>query len=173
MIGLKEIKDSVLHLLFPHVCSGCGTDILNEGTMLCMRCIDAMPETNFELHENNPVERIFWGRLPLIAATAQFYFNKESLMQHLMHQFKYKGDKDLGYQLGRLMGEQLKRSGRFPVDAIVPLPLFPAKERKRGYNQATVLSEGLAEILNIPVLTNVISRPQHTETQTRKGRIER
>jgi ComF family protein len=173
MIGLKEIKDSVLHLLFPHVCSGCGTDILNEGTMLCMRCIDAMPETNFELHENNPVERIFWGRLPLIAATAQFYFNKESLMQHLMHQFKYKGDKDLGYQLGRLMGQQLKRSGRFPADAIVPLPLFPAKERKRGYNQATVLSEGLAEILNIPVLTNAISRPQHTETQTRKGRIER
>ncbi|HUR65005.1 MAG TPA: hypothetical protein VMZ03_01540 [Chitinophagaceae bacterium] len=173
MIRLKEIKDAVLHLLFPHVCSGCGTDILNENTMLCMRCIDSLPETNFELHWNNPVERIFWGRLPLLAATAQFYYNKESLMQHLMHQFKYKGNKDLGYQLGRIMGEQLKRSGRFDVDAIVPLPLFPFKERKRGYNQATILSEGIAEVMNIPVLTNVITRPQHTETQTRKGRIER
>lgn len=173
MIGLKEIKDSLLHLLFPHVCSGCGTDVLNEGTMLCIRCLDAMPETNFELHEQNPVERMFWGRLPLAGATAQFYFNKESLMQHLMYEFKYKGNKELGYQFGRLMGEQLKRSGRFPADAIVPLPLFPAKERKRGFNQAAVLSEGIAGILHLPVLKNVICRPQHTETQTRKGRIER
>ena len=50
MIRLKEIKESVLHLLFPHVCSGCGNDILNKESVLCMRCIDAMPETNFEIH---------------------------------------------------------------------------------------------------------------------------
>jgi ComF family protein len=173
MIRLKEIKDSVLHLLFPHVCAGCGSDILNEESVLCMRCIDAMPETNFELHLNNPVEKIFWGRLPLSGATAQFYFTKESLMQHLMHQFKYKGNKDLGLQLGRIMGEQILKSGRFPVDALIPLPLFPAKQRRRGYNQATVLCEGMAAAMHIPVLDKVITRPQHTETQTKKGRIER
>ena len=173
MISLKEIKDAVLHLVFPHVCTGCGSDILSEESVLCMRCIDAMPETNFELHPNNPVEKTFWGRLPLAAATAQFYFTKESLMQHLMHQFKYKGNRDLGLQWGRMMGEQLQRSGRFVVDAIVPLPLFPAKEKRRGYNQATILCRGMAETMNIPVLDKVIMRPQHTETQTKKGRIER
>jgi ComF family protein len=138
-----------------------------------MRCIAAMPETNFELHPGNPVEKIFWGRLPLIGATAQFYFTKESLMQHLMHQFKYKGNKEIGLQFGKIMGEQVKRSGRFEVDALIPLPLFPAKEKRRGYNQATVLCEGMAEAMNIPVLDKVIIRPQHTETQTKKGRIER
>jgi len=173
MIALKEIKDSVLHLFFPHICTGCGNDILTEQTVLCMRCMEAMPETNFELHPGNPVEKIFWGRLPLLGATAQFYFTKESLMQHLMHQFKYKNNKDLGLQLGRIMGEQLKRSGRFKADALVPLPLFPVKERKRGYNQAAILCEGMAGALEIPVLDRVISRPQHTETQTKKGRIER
>ena len=173
MIKLKEIKDSFLHLLFPHVCTGCGSDILNEGTVLCMRCIDAMPETNFELHLNNPVEKTFWGRLPLVGATAQFYFTKESLMQHLMHQFKYKGNKDLGRQLGRIMGEQIQKSGRFKADALIPLPLFPAKQKRRGYNQATILCEGMAEAMNIPVLDKAIIRPQHTETQTKKGRIER
>ncbi len=173
MIRLKEIKDSLLHLLFPHVCTGCGNDILNEENVLCMRCIEAMPETNFEIHPGNPVEKTFWGRLPLIGATAQFYFTKESLMQHLMHQFKYKANKDLGLQLGRMMGEQLLRSGRFEVDALVPLPLFPARERKRGYNQATVLCEGMAEVMNVRVLDKAITRPQHTETQTKKGRIER
>lgn len=173
MIKLREIKDSFLHLLFPHVCTGCGNDALSDESVLCLRCLEAMPETNFERHAGNPVEKTFWGRLPLTAATAQFYFTKESMMQHLMHQFKYKGNKELGLQLGRIMGEQLKKSGRFDADVLVPLPLFPAKEKRRGYNQATVLCEGIAETLRVPVIDKVITRPQHTETQTRKGRIER
>ena len=173
MISVKEIKDAVLHLLFPHVCSGCGNDIVSQESMLCMRCIDAMPETNFELHANNPVEKTFWGRLQLNGATAQYYFTKESLMQHLMHQFKYKGNKELGLQLGRLMGEQIKRSGRFEVDALIPLPLFPAKEKRRGYNQATILCQGMAESMKVPIVDKAIIRPQFTETQTKKGRIER
>jgi ComF family protein len=173
MALLKEIKDSVLHLLFPHVCTGCGSDLLSKESALCMRCVEAMPETRFEMHANNPAEQIFWGRLPVKEVTAQFYFTKESLMQHLIHQLKYKGNKDLGIQLGRIMGEQLKKSGRFLVDALIPLPLFPAKERRRGYNQATVLCRGMADSMHVPVLNTVIARPQHTETQTRKGRIER
>ena len=76
-------------------------------------------------------------------------------------------------QLGSMMGEQMLKSGRFAVDALVPLPLFPVKEKRRGYNQATVLCHGMAKSMNIPVLDNVILRPQHTETQTKKGRIER
>lgn len=173
MVALKEIKNSFLHLLFPHVCTGCGSDILSENNDLCLRCIHSMPETNFELYPNNPVEKLFWGRLPLAGATAQFYFTKESLMQDLMHRFKYKSNKDLGFQLGKIMGEQIRRSGRFEADALIPLPLFPAKEKRRGYNQATILCEGMAEAMNIPVLDKIITRPQHTETQTKKGRIER
>lgn len=173
MIKPGEIKDAVLHLLFPHVCNGCGSDILSPESLLCMRCVEAMPETNFESHPGNPVEKAFWGRLPLTAATAQFYFTKESLMQHLMHQLKYKGNREMGRQLGRMMGEQMAKSGRFDADMLIPLPLFPAREKRRGYNQATVLCNGIAEVLKIPVLDKVISRPQHTETQTKKGRIER
>lgn len=174
MILLKEIKESVLHLFFPHICAGCGNDILHQESNLCIRCMNALPETNFEMLPNNPVEKIFWGRLPVSAASAQYYFTKESLIQRLMHQFKYKGNRDLGLQLGRLMGEQLKKSGRFDaIEALIPLPLFPQKERKRGYNQATVLCQGIAEAMSIPVSDKIITRPQHTETQTKKGRIER
>ncbi|HEV7782702.1 MAG TPA: phosphoribosyltransferase family protein [Chitinophagaceae bacterium] len=169
----KEIKDAFLHLFFPHVCTGCGSDILNEASLLCMRCMATLPETGFEAHPGNPVEKIFRGRLPLVAATAQFYFTKESLIQHLMHQFKYKGNRDLGLQLGKIMGEQILRSGRFGADALIPLPLFPAREKKRGYNQATILCEGMAEVMRVPVLDKLVIRPQYTETQTKKGRIER
>ena len=174
MISYKEIKHSVLHLLFPHVCDGCGSDILDEESSLCMKCIAEMPETNFHLHANNPVEKIFWGRLPIVSATAQYYFIKESLMQHLMHQLKYKGNRELGKQLGRLMGHDLQKTGRFnKVDFLVPLPLFASKEKRRGYNQATILCEGISEVLNTEIARDVIIRTQYTDTQTKKGRIER
>jgi ComF family protein len=173
MISVKEIKDSLLHLLFPGVCSGCGGDLPNDSTALCFKCIDAMPETNFEMHPTNPAAKKFWGRLPVNHATAQYYFTRESLMQQLMHQFKYRGNKELGLQLGRLMGDSLSRSGQFDADVLVPLPLFAAKERRRGFNQATILCEGMAECMHIPVLNKVVIRSQHTDTQTQKRRIER
>lgn len=173
MLQLRELKDSFLHLLFPHICAGCGSDLLNEESMICIKCLAGLPETNFAAHADNPAEKIFRGRIPVEGAMAGFYFTKESLMQQLIHQFKYKGNKELGLQLGRLLGKYIAQSNRFSVDALVPLPLFPVKERRRGYNQATVLCEGIAEIMKVPVLKNAITRPQHTETQTKKGRVER
>ncbi len=173
MTVLTEIKESFLHLLFPHVCDGCSSDLLSKESNLCLKCIEALPQTDFEFHPGNPVEKKFYGRLPLQHASAFCYFNKESLVQHLVHQFKYRNNRELGVQLGRLMGDALKRSGRFGVDALIPLPLFPDKERKRGYNQSLLLCQGIAEHLHAPILKNVITRPQHTETQTKKGRIER
>lgn len=171
---LKEIKDSLLHIAFPHVCEGCGSDLLEEDQMLCVRCLSSLPKTEFHLHANNPIEKIFWGRLPVTYATAQFYFTKESLIQHLMHQFKYKHNKQLGLYLGNLIGYALASSYRFlKLDALVPLPLFPSKEKKRGYNQAAVLCDGIAEVLEKPVLKNVIRRTIYTDTQTKKSRVER
>lgn len=173
MTRLHTIQEAFLHLLFPHVCSGCGSAVIGRATQLCMRCIDALPCTGFESMPGNPAERLFYGRLPLASATAQYYFSKESLVQRLMHQFKYRGNRELGHQLGRLMGEQLRLAGNWQPDALVPLPLFPAKEKKRGFNQAAVLCEGMASVMQAPVLYNAVTRPAHTETQTNKGRIER
>jgi ComF family protein len=174
MIAFKEITQSFVQLLFPHICSGCGSDTLPEESMLCARCLSELPETNFHKFPNNPVEKIFWGRLPLVSATAQYYFGKETRMQYLMHQVKYKGNKDLGRQLGYLVGRSLSESERFKrIDALIPLPLFEAKEKKRGYNQSAILCEGVAEMMKLEILNDVVIRRQHTETQTKKGRIER
>jgi ComF family protein len=171
---LSDIKESLLHFLFPHVCEGCGTDVLQPDHFLCLKCHSLLPQTAFEVYPNNPVEKLFWGRLPVTSATAHCYFAKQSMMQHLMHQLKYRGNKEIGLYLGRLMGQALANSNRFRyVDALIPLPLFTAKERKRGYNQAAVLCTGMSEALGKPVLSNVVIRTTHTESQTKKNRIER
>lgn len=174
MQAIKELKEAMLHLLFPHVCEGCGSDVLEPDHFLCLKCLSALPKTDFQFYPANPVEKIFWGRLPLVSATAHCYFTKGSMMQHLMHQFKYRGNKELGIYLGRLMGHALANSNRFRyVDALIPLPLFSAKEKKRGYNQAALLCEDIAEVLQKPVWRDVVIRTVHTETQTKKNRVER
>jgi ComF family protein len=173
LIRLKDITESILHLFFPHVCAGCGSDLPNKESHLCLRCLHDLPFTNFEKYINNPVEKIFRGRLPLIAGCASLYFNKDSIVQQLMHELKYKGNKELGWQLGNIMGKALKETGRISPDVLIPLPLFPRKQKQRGYNQSMLLCQGMAEVLNLPIIDKAVIRPHHTETQTRKGRIER
>ena len=171
---LQNPFESLTHLFFPRLCAGCGNDLFGKEEVLCLLCIDKFPVTNFHLHANNPVERIFWGRLPLVSASSYLYFTKDSLLQHLLHAFKYSGNKEIGFYFGRCMGKSFVQSNRFQqIDALISLPLHPKKEKKRGYNQATVLCDGIAEIMQIPVLKNVILRPTATQTQTHKNRIRR
>jgi ComF family protein len=156
------------------LCAGCGSDLLNREHQLCLECIASLPNTSFHLNAENPVEKMFWGRLPVMAAAAQYYFTKESMMQQLVHQLKYRGNKELGFYLGTLMAQQMADTNRFDgIDALIPLPLYPSRERKRGYNQAAVICEGIASILQVPVLQHIVIRNHHTDTQTHKSRIER
>jgi len=162
------------HLFFPHICVGCGTDVLGMKAVLCIKCVNRLPVTNFHLYAENQVEKIFRGRLPISQATSLCYFSKDSLIQRLLHQLKYKGNKEVGYFAGRLMGIAIRQSETYDsVDALIPLPLFASREKKRGYNQAAVLCDGISAITGVPVLKNVISRLTSTETQTHKNRIER
>ena len=171
---LRNIFSSTMHLLYPHVCTGCGSDLLQADNLLCLKCLHNLPHTGFATLPNNPVEKYFWGRIPLTAAFSQFYFSKEFLIQHLIHQLKYKGDTEIGFYLGEMMGRTLLNSSRFSsIDALIPLPLYADKEHKRGYNQAAVICNGMSAVMNVPVLNGAVIRQQATETQTRKHRTER
>lgn len=174
MINTRKLVNDFLHLIYPHNCAGCGSDLLENDQEICMHCFANLPETNFALYGGNPIEKIFYGRLQIELATAGYYFNKKSALQRLIHQLKYKGNKEVGRQLGKWLGLQLHKSNRFTnVQALVPLPLYPDKEKRRGYNQSTVICEGIADVMQLPVLTDVVSRKRYTDTQTKKGRSDR
>lgn len=174
MKPIQEIGYGLMHLFFPQVCAGCGTDISGAGTTLCFSCLHRLPLTRFGNWEGNPVEKSFWGRIPVEQATSLCHFTPGSLIQQLLHGLKYKGDRDTGLFLGGMMGRSLQSSGRFEtLEALVPLPLFSARERRRGYNQATVLCEGIAAATGLPVLDRAVRRVTATDSQTHKNRIER
>lgn len=72
------------------------------------------------------------------------------------------------------MAAELLPSGFFDgIDAIIPIPLHPQKERMRGYNQSERIAAGLSAITGIPVEAKAVSRIKNSETQTHKTATER
>ncbi len=136
--------------------------------------MDQMPLTGFYMHQINPVEKIFRGRIPVITASAYAYFSKDSVVQHLLHSLKYGSNKEAGIYMGRLIGRKLTScEWNNDLYALIPLPLHSEKQKKRGYNQAEMICEGISSEMNVPVINNVIVRSKNTESQTHKNRMER
>jgi ComF family protein len=174
MTAINNYLNDLLHLFFPHLCIGCQKDILNNEDVLCAECTSKLPETGFFDKKENPVEKIFYGRLPVEHAASAFYFNKGSVIQHAIVQLKYKNNLQAGYYLGKLLGKKLADSKRFcEVDIIIPLSLNDKKLFKRGYNQSAVIVNGITSVWNKSVVENAVERILFTETQTHKNRISR
>lgn len=171
---IRSIIDSITQLLFPQLCNGCGSDLMTGKHLLCTKCFDDMYATGYSVLPGNPVEKMLWGRLTVQAAMGTYYFAKSTLLQKIIHQFKYKNNRALGIYCGELMGDILSGSERYQQpDALVPLPLFHDKEIKRGYNQSALLCEGIARVLKMPVISDAVKRIRYTDTQTHKTRMER
>ena len=133
----------------------------------------SLPETGYHFGEKNPVEELFYGRIPVEHAMALLFFDKGSRYRRLIYQLKYQERKENGIFLGKLIGSRIRNSHFGTIDCIIPVPLHKAKLRRRGFNQSAIISQGISRILGIPVIENVLCRRSFTATQTRKGRYER
>ena len=171
---LARYLADLLEFFYPTVCITCGNRLVNQEKYLCFDCWNDLPVTNFHVRSDNKAEQLFWGRIAIENATAFFIYKKGSKYRDLMHFIKYKGMKELGFEMGRRFGFILADSERFKtVDIITPVPLHPLKQKKRGYNQSEWISKGISEAMKKPVTVNNLKRNIHTSTQTRKNRFER
>lgn len=171
---IRNIHNAMSHMFYPHICLGCGTDQLSIQQTICAKCFYQLPLTDFFLHADNPVEKTFWGRLPIKAAGSWVYFSKKSPIQHMLHALKYKGNDLCGIHLGKSIGHALQESVRFAnLDGIIPLPLYAAREKQRGYNQSMMIAQGIAEIIHLPIWDESVRRNRPTASQTKKTRAER
>ena len=166
--------DPIFWLYFPKYCPACGRPLRLFGANICGRCSQNLPETHFFEAPGNPIEKIFYGRLPMSAGAAAWYFHKNSALQSLLFQLKYKSNEDVGLFIGKQMGALLAASDRFAtIDALVPVPLHPQALSKRGFNQAALICEGIGQVWHKPVLRSAITRTKHTNTQTKQSRAVR
>ena len=171
---MSSLLSDFLSLFFPPTCEICNNSLGKNDYLICTDCLGHLPYTQWHKNENNPLHAVFWGKIDLKGVTALFYFHNDSRVQKLMHKFKYKGTKELGFYLGKRYGSQLKNAEPFnTIDLIIPVPLHPDKMKKRGYNQSEQFANGLGQSMDVMVTTNNLYRKIASETQTLKTKIER
>lgn len=174
MRSLLNYLQDFLSLFFPELCAACGTNLFKNEHVICTNCIYHLPVTNFHADRENRLAKQLWGRFIFQQASAYVYFRKGGRVQNIMHQLKYNKRQEAGFRMGQLYAQVLKNSESWcQPDLIIPVPLHPAKLKKRQYNQSECIVNGMATVLLIPVVADNLIRIENTETQTRKSRFAR
>lgn len=169
-----KLFEYITGLFFPRVCAACGNTLMRDEDVVCLTCRHTLPKTGYETFPENPSAQLFYGRAKLNAVTSCFFFSKSGKVQHLIHELKYKGNHEAGVFLGQEIGKSIKEAPLFEkIDYLVPVPLHPKRQRKRGYNQSEMIANGIKETTGIPVANNCLVRVVNTATQTHKTKEER
>ena len=185
MIALRkfELLEAAVSLLYPPVCTLCGGKT-RAGEYLCERCeAKATPiVAPFCQQCSEPFE----GAISTVFTCANcahrtIYFDAavaayrgRGIVRQIIHDFKYGRQIHLRHLVARWLyaafDDERLRGREF--DMIVPVPLHPARQRERGFNQANLLAELLTAQISIPSKP-VLKRVRYTTTQTALDRAER
>jgi competence protein ComFC len=183
--NLKPWADAALSFIYPDVCQLCHAQraTRREGYVcpecralvsfieppFCERC--GLP---FEGEITTEFECTNCGEMDLQFSAARSAVAARGPVLDAIHRYKYDGQ--LWFE--EFLCELLVRGARDwfrdgCCDALVPVPLFPVKERERGFNQAERLARRLGAAVNIPVNARLLKRVLPTPTQTRLSRAQR
>ncbi len=167
---MKKIFDVLGNLLFPvrcpicdkvtawwdkGICCECLKNIRYVEPPRCLKCGKHIEEEAKEYCLDCEERHHFYKQ-----GRALFYYKD---IAKSIYRYKYKGRKAyakiFGNEMAYYLGDYIKS---LEVDAIIPVPLFGRKARRRGYNQATLLARILGEELKIPVEEKLVIRNRNT-----------
>src|SRR6266478_157438 len=155
----------------PHdyLCADCETKLSRIVPPFCAKCsepFDGAITTTFSCA--NCAHRALYFDAAVSA------YRSRGIARHVILNFKYGRQIHLRHLVGRwliaALDDSRLRERRF--DAIVPVPLHPAKQRERGFNQGALLAEWLSAHMALP-FRPVLQRVRFTTTQTAFDRSER
>ena len=167
---MKKFIDKLLEILYPSdiKCLDCGKDI-NKGENFCIKCKKNLPFNNGNICkkcgtvlEKSGVCIRCAKRLNFKIARSPFVY--DGIIKRLIHSFKYDNAKFLFKPLAKYMANCYKENN-MKADVIVAIPLYKARFKKRGYNQAEKLAEEMSKIINLPLIS-ALERIKDTPSQT-------
>jgi competence protein ComFC len=185
MIALQkfELLEAAVSLLYPPVCTICGRSI-RAGEYLCDECESKAVRivAPFCQKCSEPFEGSITSAFTCVnCAHRTIYFDASvaayrgrGIVRQIIHEFKYGRQIHLRHLVARWLCAALddeRLCGR-RFDIIVPVPLHPARQRERGFNQASLLGELLRAQSSIPAKP-ALERTRYTTTQTALDRAER
>jgi ComF family protein len=138
----------LLNILFPSPCFSCGL----LGRALCSECMERI--------KLNPHVRKIEG----LDVYCSLYYESDSILNQLIIPFKYKHHANLFRLFVPPMRQVLKLLTDLEDIVLVPVPLHPKRELKRGYNQSELLARWVGSALGLPVM-NCLARTRDTRHQ--------
>ncbi len=171
---IKTLLEDVLQLFYPHLCIACQKENVPTSELFCIQCEVELSPSDMYLHRENQCTDRLSGSVPFYSGASMFRFYPHGRIQKIIHSIKYEDRTDIAERLGLRFGRMLKNAPHYrDLHLIIPVPLHPRKQRKRGYNQSEHFALGLGESLRIPVNVKSLVRCKATSTQTKKSREER
>lgn len=169
--GLAGVARGLLQDLaafaLPQRCPGCGA-LSDRATLLCDECRERIPRLAAPLCARCLVrgrEPSGCLRHPGFAVHVPWIYDERAAL--VVHSLKYGERPGLAAALGRLLAESVAPQPR--ADLVLEVPLHPARLRERGYNQAALLADALAEALAVPRVRRALERVRPTRPQARLG----
>lgn len=160
-------------LLLPRRCPVCRRRMERSERSLCAVCAVAFPRLPLDSVDDNVMLRVQWARLPVEHAFTLMAYRHDSPFHQLLMRIKFEGDTSLAERLGQWAGEEAQLAGMGEhVDVLVPVPLTAQRMRERGYNQARLLANGIASVMNVPV-EEMLVRLRQGVSQTHLSAQER
>jgi ComF family protein len=169
---VKPLLNDFFSLFFPDYCFGCKGGLVRGEDVLCTFCISELPKLDMHRAQYAIAER-FEGRLPVTNGWALLKFQKAGIVQNLLHELKYNRHPEIGIKLGKMLGASMVKETPPPISIIVPVPLHISRLRLRGYNQSSMIAQGIAQVLGVPWQEGTIVRTTATQTQTKKSKWDR
>jgi ComF family protein len=179
----SELFQAAVSLLYPATCTVCGKQV-RAGEYLCDACeakiIRIVPpfcETCSEPFDgsiNTAFSCANCAHRTIYFDAAVAAYRGRGIVRDVIHEFKYNRQVHLRHLVGRWLRAALddERLRDRQFDVIVPVPLDPARQRERGFNQASLLAELLSAHASIPCRP-LLKRIRYTTTQTALDRSER
>ena len=140
-------------LIFPPVCGNCG----RVDFRFCAACLHDLEQVAVEATAG--AWDVAWALDGLIATGAH-----RGVLRNAVKAFKYEGAVELAAPLAHRLVIALQ-STVWPVDAVVPVPLFAGREADRGYNQSALLSRHLTAATGIRSRAECLRRVRNTNQQ--------
>jgi len=172
---LGELLARAVNLLYPARCLGCDA----SGNFICAKCVaellppdeGACPTCQTAVKPGGICVMCEYGEFVYDSINAAFQMN--GVARELVHALKYHDLRALAPRMGDIMAEYVG-SCDLEVDGLTPLPIHPARKRRRGYNQSDLLGKVIADKLEIPFKPEWLKRVKNTPPQvTLKGFDER
>ena len=147
---------TILRMIYPSSCVFCGKNLeFDKELEICEECY-----TKLDFFDEEDDEKVLYKKYyDKVFAT----FSYEGKIAEIIKEYKYKHKAYLFRIFAKLMFYNIKDE-QIEADVILSVPLYPKREKARGYNQAHLIARNMSKLMGIKYYDKVLKRIKSTDS---------